>query len=73
MLNVSNMGYKSKEDKKREAKERAEARNNRTIGEQLELIKTRPGKSEKELRKLHQELKQNEDGNKKKRTRASKA
>ena len=68
------MGYnKTPDDKRREAKERAETRSNRTVAEQIQLIKTRPGKSEKELRKLHQELKQNEDGNKKKRSRTPKA
>jgi hypothetical protein len=68
------MGYnKTPVDRRKEANERNEARNNRTITEQLELIAKRPGKSEKEVRKLYQQMKENEKGNKKKRERTSKA
>ena len=67
------MGFKSLEDKRKEAKERNDARNKRSIAEQMELIKTRPGKSEKESRRLHQQQNQKTDGNKKKGSRPTKA
>jgi hypothetical protein len=66
------MGYKSLEDKRQQAIERNKAHDKRSITEQLELIKHRPGKSEKEVRKLHQQLKQNENGKQKERQRTPK-
>lgn len=49
---------RSKAQRKEEALQRQKIYEKRTIKEQLELIKTRPGKSKKELERL---LKQMED------------